>query len=80
MYSEIGFVLPSQRCFGLGQRNGQFQLSSGMYTLHNKGRDTEIPVDARLGDSSGNHIHPFVLCQTKETKDFFGMFFVSTAP
>lgn len=51
-----------------------------MYTLHNKGRDTEIPVDARLGDSSGNHIHPFVLCQTKETKDFFGMFFVSTAP
>lgn len=23
-YSEIGFVLPTQRCFGLGQRNGKF--------------------------------------------------------
>ena len=25
-FSEVGFVLPTQRCFGLGQRNGQFQL------------------------------------------------------
>jgi hypothetical protein len=24
LYSEIGLVLPTQRCFGLGQRNGRF--------------------------------------------------------
>lgn len=23
-FSEIGFVLPTQRCYGLGQRNGKF--------------------------------------------------------
>jgi hypothetical protein len=36
-------------------------------------------MDDGLGDKSGNHIHPFVLCQTQD-KDFFGMFFVGTAP
>jgi len=25
-YSEIGLVVPTQRCFGLGQRNGKFQV------------------------------------------------------
>ena len=27
LYSEIGLVLPTQRCFGLGQRNDRFQIS-----------------------------------------------------
>ena len=26
LYSEIGLVVPTQRCFGLGQRNGRFQV------------------------------------------------------
>lgn len=37
-YSEIGFVLPSKRCYGLGQRNAQFQLEYGSYTLHSRFR------------------------------------------
>ena len=80
LYSEVGFVLPTQRCFGLGQRNGKFQLDQGTYTFNVRGRDESLPQDDGLGGKSGNHIHPFMLCQTEIKKDFFGMFFASTGP
>lgn len=38
-YSELGFVLPTQRCFGLGQRNGKFQLDQGTYTFNSRAHD-----------------------------------------
>jgi len=63
-FSEIGFVLPTQRCFGLGQRNNQFQLQYGAYTLFAKHRENGLEKDDGLGDKNGNHIHPFVVCQT----------------
>ena len=80
MYSEIGLVLPNQRCFGLGQRNGRFQLEQGTYTFNARARDDGLPKDDGLGGKGGNHIHPFIMCQTNKTKEFFGMFFVSTGP
>lgn len=81
LYSEIGFVLPTQRCFGLGQRNGKFQLDSGTYSFNARSRDESLPEDDGLGGKSGNHIHPFMLCQSGSAKkDFFGMFFASTGP
>jgi hypothetical protein len=78
-FSEMGFILPSQRCYGLGQRNGQFLLTPGAYTLSSRGRDGTLPQDNSLGGNGGNHIHPFVLCQTQD-KDFLGLYFVGTAP
>jgi hypothetical protein len=80
LYSEIGLVLPTQRCFGLGQRNGRFQLNQGTYTFNSRARDDGLPTDDGLGGKGGNHIHPFLMCQTNKTKEFFGMFFVSTGP
>ena len=74
----MGFILPSKRCYGLGQRNSQFQLSYGSYTLHSRFRK-DLPTDNGLGDKNGNHIHPFIMCQTQD-KDFMGMFFVGSAP
>lgn len=79
-YSEIGFVLPTQRCFGLGQRNGQFQVNQGTYSFNARAHAESLPTDDGLGGKSGNHIHPFLLCQTEQKKDFFGMFFASTGP
>lgn len=73
-------MLPNQRCFGLGQRNGKFQVDSGTYTFNARARDDSLPQDDGLGGKSGNHIHPFMLCQTAVKKDFFGMFFVSNGP
>lgn len=61
-FSEIGFVVPSQRCFGLGQRNGKFQLHQGTYTFNSRAREDSLPQEDNLGGKSGNHIHPFLLC------------------
>ena len=36
-------------------------------------------MDDNLGGKGGNHIHPFIMCQTKD-KDFMGMFFVGANP
>lgn len=47
--------------------------------MHSRFREAGIPEDDSLGGKNGNHIHPFILCQTTD-KDFFGMFFVSTSP
>ena len=44
-FSEMGFILPTRRCFGLGQRNGQFLLQPGAYDLHARGRDGSLPQD-----------------------------------
>ena len=79
-FSEVGLVLPTQRCFGLGQRNGKFQLDQGTYSFNSRARDDGLPQDDGLGGKSGNHIHPFMLCQTEEKKDFFGVYFASTGP
>ena len=48
--------------------------------MNAKWRGTDFPKDDNLGGKSGNHIHPFVLCQTSTSSEFFGIFFVSTAP
>lgn len=48
--------------------------------MNARGRFGEMPVDDNLGGKGGNHIHPFVLCQTQTSSEFFGMFFVSNAP
>lgn len=78
-FSEMGFIVPTRRLFGLGQRNGKFQLDSGAYTLFARGRKESLPLEDYLGGNSGNHIHPFILGQAKD-KTYFGMFFVNAGP
>ena len=79
-YSEIGFVLPTQRCFGLGTRNGRFQLDTGTYSFNTRSHEESLAADDGYGGKSSNHIQPFMLCQSAAKRDFFGMFFASTAP
>lgn len=77
-FSEIGFTLPTNRLYGFGQHNSQFRLSNGTYTLWARGRQGGLPDDNAEGGLNGPHIHPFILCQTKN-KDFFGMFFAGSS-
>lgn len=77
-FSEIGFRLPTRRLYGLGQRNGEFLLKNGTYSLWSQGLLNAIPEDEQLGGTNGNHIHPFVLYQTKDL-EFAGIFFVGTS-
>ena len=61
-FSEIGFVLPTKRIFGLGQRNSKFQLTNGTYTLFSTSAEKGLPTDNGEGRFGGPHVHPFLLC------------------
>ena len=77
-FSELGFTLPTDRLFGLGQHNAKFQLTNGTYSLYARRYELTLPEDNALGGVSGPHIHPFLLCQG-DSQTFVGMFFLSTA-
>lgn len=78
-FSEMGFIVPTTRLWGLGQRNGRLFLDSGSYTLFARGRQETLPEEDFLGGKSGNHIHPFILGQSAD-KTFFGIFFANSGP
>jgi alpha-glucosidase (family GH31 glycosyl hydrolase) len=75
-FSEMGIIVPTTRLWGLGQRNGRLFLDSGSYTLFARGREESLPEEDYLGGKSGNHIHPFILGQSKD-KTFFGIFYAN---
>jgi len=77
-FSEIGLVLPNSRIFGLGLSNRQFRLGTdSTYTLWSKGRQVEpMPEDKGIGGMQGSQVHPFILGQNENRKDWYGLFFV----
>ncbi len=77
-HSQMNFVLPSQKVFGLGERLGSFMLQEGHYTMFAHGQDIE--TDTRNGENQGYGAHPFVLYETAEAGQFAGMWFRSSNP
>lgn len=59
-FSEIGFLIYSKNCFGLGERNGNFKVSPGYYTLYPRFREYGVAHDDGLGTYGGNHILPVI--------------------
>lgn len=72
-YLQMDFVLPSQRIFGLGERNREFRLSEGTWTMWANGRET--PYDDGSGGLQTYGVHPFVLFQTANKGEYAGMYF-----
>ena len=72
-YMQMDFVIPSQRLFGLGERNREFQLSEGTWTMWANGQET--PYDDGSGYLQTYGVHPFLLFQTNSTGSYAGMFF-----
>ena len=77
-FSEIGMILPNNRILGLGLSNRQFRISTdAAYTLWSKGRQKDpMPEDTGLGGMQGSQVHPFLMGQTNNKKDWYGIFFV----
>jgi alpha-glucosidase (family GH31 glycosyl hydrolase) len=77
-FSEIGMLLPTSRIFGLGASNRQFKVGvDSTYTLFSKGRQNEtMPADLGMGGTHGSQVQPFILGQTKNKKDWYGIFFM----
>jgi alpha-glucosidase (family GH31 glycosyl hydrolase) len=72
-YIQMDFQLPSQRIFGLGERNREFGLTEGTWTMWAVGRET--PYDDGSGGLQTYGVHPFVLVQTKSKGRYMGMYF-----
>ena len=78
-FAEMGFVLNSRHCYGLGQRNQQLELTRGYYTLHSRSRPEGLKTDFGLGDAASNLIMPYLMCLQPDG-NYFGMLFVSGGP
>lgn len=59
-YMQADFQLPSQRIYGLGERNREFALSQGTWTMWASGAD-KVYDDGQGGFKQGYGVHPFAL-------------------
>ena len=72
-YVQLDLNLPSQRVYGLGERQREFNLDQGTWTMWANGQET--PYDDGMGGKQTYGVHPFALVQTKDPQEFLGIFF-----
>jgi alpha-glucosidase (family GH31 glycosyl hydrolase) len=77
-YLEMGFVIPSQTLFGLGQHNSKFLLSEGDWTMFNRDQPGS-PVAEGEGKQHLYGTHPFLMFKTNDNK-FGGILFYNSNP
>lgn len=75
-YMQIDFKLPTQRIYGFGERQREFTLGEGTWTMWANGQET--PYDDGTGFKQTYGVHPFCLVQTDIPSEFFGIFFRSS--
>jgi alpha-glucosidase (family GH31 glycosyl hydrolase) len=74
-YFQMDMVLPSRRIYGLGERNRNFTLDEGTYTMWARHEPVTQVDDGTTGEGNSNGVHPFVLVQTETKGEFLGLFF-----
>jgi len=72
-YLQIDLQVPSQRIYGLGERNRQFTLSAGTWSMWANGQAN--PYDNGSGGLQTYGVHPFALIQTQIDGEFIGLYF-----
>lgn len=77
-YLEIGFTLPTQVLFGLGQHNAKFLLNEGNWTMFNRDQPGS-PVAKGEGRQHLYGTHPFLMAKTTDNK-FIGILFYNSNP
>lgn len=73
-YLQLDLVLPSRRIYGLGERNREFTLTEGTYTMWAT-HDNHDYDDGRRGGKQTYGVHPFALVQTATAGEFLGIYF-----
>jgi alpha-glucosidase (family GH31 glycosyl hydrolase) len=73
-YIQMDLKLPSQRIFGLGERNREFRLTEGTWTMWAQ-QGAEPKYDNGTGGDQTYGVHPFALVQTKTKGRYFGIYF-----
>ena len=59
-FLELGFRVKATRFFGLGERNGNFLLKPGNYTLLASG-EADYQYDLGYGERQGYGQHPLLI-------------------
>ena len=73
-FLQMDFNLPSQRIYGLGERNRGFALTEGTWTMWANGQAS--PFDDGSGFKQTYGVHPFALVQASKKRDeFVGIWF-----
>jgi len=75
-YIQLDLNLPSQRIYGLGERNHEFGLEEGTWTMW--ANDKKPEYDEGTGGKGTQGVHPFALVQSATPNVFFGIFFRNT--
>ncbi|CAI2383231.1 unnamed protein product [Moneuplotes crassus] len=75
-YLEIGFTLPTQTLFGLGQHNSKFLLSEGEWTMWNRDQPGSPKAEGE-GKQQLYGTHPFLMFKTSDNK-FGGILFYNS--
>jgi hypothetical protein len=75
-YMQLDMKLFSQRIYGLGERNREFTLGEGTWTMWAHGRET--PYDDGSGGKQTYGVHPFALVQTATPGEYMGLYFRNT--
>lgn len=77
-YLEMGFTVPTQTLFGLGQHNAKFLLSEGEWTMFNRDQPGS-PVAEGKGNEHLYGTHPFLMMKTNDNR-FAGVLFYNSNP
>lgn len=70
---QIDLQVPSGRIYGFGERQREFSLVNGTWTMWANGRET--PYDNGGGGLQTYGVHPFALIQTQQKDEWMGIFF-----
>ncbi len=79
-YIQMDMRLPNMNLFGLGERNREFNISSGAWSMWAKGAPVNQTVSYDDGSSGLQtySVHPFLIAQSSRKGDFIGIFFRNT--
>jgi len=75
-FIQIDMTIPTGRIYGFGERETSFDLGRGAWTMWPT--DNKAEYDSGLGGKQLQGMHPFCLIKTKESDEFFGIFFRSS--
>lgn len=75
-FMQLDLQVPSQRIYGFGERQRQFTLDEGTWTMWANGRPNSY--DDGTGGKQTYGVHPFALIQTKQKDEFVGIYFRNT--
>ena len=78
----MDFLLPgSVKQYGLGERQQRvFELNEGAWGMYASGHNGMESPDEGVGRGGEFGVHPFILVQTGDSKEYVGMFFRTSAP